>query len=168
MSRPSHPSPRSRRLLAASLLALVALSALTGLSCRSLRENGGPFRRVRPPVAFEMILDTPDLPILDLRPVEDYHGPLGHLEGARSFPLADLPRRYLEILELREETFLVYCQADECAEEAMAFFDAHGFEDAMLLDGGIEAWIGDGFQTVGAGAPPGHTDEPKKRRRNSG
>lgn len=161
MSRPSLPSPRSRRLVAASLLALVALAAL---SCRSLRENGGPFRRVRPPVAFEMILDTPDLPILDLRPREEYHGPLGHLEGARSFPLADLPRRYLEILELRQETFLVYCHADECAAGAMEFFDAHGFEDAMLLDGGIVAWVDDGFQTVGAGAPPEHSDEPKRRR----
>lgn len=151
---------------AAALVALasVVALALAAPSCRSLRENGGPFRRVRPPVAFEMILDTPDLPILDLRPREEFHGPLGHLEGAASFPLADLPRRYLEILELRQETFLVYCHADDCGEEAMAFFDAHGFEDAMLLDGGIAAWVDDGFQTVGAGAPPEHSDEPKRRR----
>ncbi|HEX2165258.1 MAG TPA: rhodanese-like domain-containing protein [Thermoanaerobaculia bacterium] len=152
-----------RPVLAAAVLAPLALALAAG-GCRSLAAEGGPFRRVRPTVAFEMILDSPDLPILDLRPADEHHGPLGHLEGARSFPLADLPRRYLEILELRDETFLVYCRADECEPQAMDFLGAHGFEDAMLIDGGIEAWIAEGFQTVGAGAPPEHVDEPPARR----
>ena len=158
---------RAARLgaLAATFLAAASLLALALAGCGSLRSEDGPFRRVRPPVAFEMILDTPDVPILDLRPREDYHGPLGHLEGARSFPLADLPRRHREIGELRDETFLVYCQADECDPQALDVLAAHGFDDAMLLDGGIEAWIAGGFETVGAGAPPDHVDVPKKRRR---
>lgn len=154
---------RLARPAAAALAAALLLAALAG-ACRSMRDEDQLFRRVRPPIAFEMILDTPALPILDLRPVGDYHGPLGHLEGARSFPLADLPRRYLEILELRDDTFLVYCHASECEPEAMDFLDAHGFEDAMLLEGGIEAWVALGFETVGAGAPPEHSDDPNRER----
>jgi rhodanese-related sulfurtransferase len=112
-----------------------------------------------------MIFDVPDLPILDLRPREEYHGALGHLEGARSFPLADLPRRYLEILELRVETFLVYCDDERCESEALDFLESHGFEDVMLIDGGIRAWVETGFPTVGAGGPPEHVDEPRRPRR---
>jgi rhodanese-related sulfurtransferase len=40
----------------------------------------------------------------------------------------------------------------DCGEEAIRFFLAQGFNDAVLLDGGIEAWLNDGFATVGRGA----------------
>lgn len=116
------------------------------------------FRRVRPPVAFEMLRDTPELAILDVRSEADFHGALGHLRGARNLPVAELPLRYLEILDLRRETFLVYCRANECSPEAMTFLDAYGFADAMLIDGGIDAWIEDGFGTVGIDDPEEHED----------
>jgi len=116
------------------------------------------FRRVTPPVAFEILRDSPEVPILDVRTEGEFHGPLGHLRGARNLPLGDLPMRYLEILDLRRETFLVYCHADECDPQVMTFLDSYGFVDAMLIDGGIEAWIQDGYGTVGAGGPPEHED----------
>jgi rhodanese-related sulfurtransferase len=142
-------------------LAVAGLAAATP-ACWSVRHREEPFRKVRPPVAFEILLDSPDVPVLDVRPAADFHGPLGHLEGARSMPLDQLPRRYLEILELRDETFLVYCHASECEPAAMDFLLQHGFEDVMLIDGGIAAWVGDGFRTVGAGDPPEHDDGARK------
>jgi rhodanese-related sulfurtransferase len=153
--------PPPARLLPLFLLALALLLP----ACRSGR--GGeepPFRRVRPPVAFEMLRDSEDLPILDVRSAADFHGPLGHLRGARNIPLAELPVRYLELLDLASRTFLVYCYRDECEPAAMDFLLAYGFTDAMLIDGGIEAWIDDGFGTVGAGAPPEHEDEIRGAR----
>jgi rhodanese-related sulfurtransferase len=142
------------------LLAGVAAAVAIAAACGSAARDGGPFRKVRAPVAFEIILDSPEVAIVDLRGRGDFHGPLGHLEGARNVPLGELPRRYLEILDLRDETFLVYCHASECDPEAMDFLRQHGFEDAMLIDGGIVAWIEGGFRTVGVGDPEGHIDDP--------
>jgi len=145
-----------------AVAAAAALVLLAAAGCRSSGrehdEGGGMFRRVTPPVAFEMLRDSPELPILDVRSEAEFHGPLGHLRGARNVPQADLPLRYLELLDLRRETFLVYCRTDECVPGVMTFLDAYGFADAMLIDGGIEAWIDDGFGTVGAGDPPEHED----------
>ncbi|HEX2251633.1 MAG TPA: rhodanese-like domain-containing protein [Thermoanaerobaculia bacterium] len=156
-----------RRPLPALLLPLVVLVVLLP-ACRSGRGDEPPFRRVRPPVAFEMLRDSEDLPILDVRPDAEFHGSLGHLRGARNIPLAELPVRYLELLDLRNRTFLVYCQRDECEPAAMDFLLAYGFEDAMLIDGGIEAWRAAGFGTVGAGAPPEHEEDVRGPRPSLG
>lgn len=37
---------------------------------------------------------------------------------------------------------------DGCGEEAIRLFLAQGFDDAVLLEGGIRAWLEDGFATV--------------------
>jgi rhodanese-related sulfurtransferase len=133
-------------------LALMAGLAAGGLGCRSSGtadpDRPPAFRRVTPPVAFEMLRDAPYLAIVDLRPADAFRGPLGHINGARSVPMGDLAVRYLELLDLREQTFLVYCGSRECNGEIMEFLIGHGFEDAVLIDGGIEAWLADGFGTV--------------------
>lgn len=48
-----------------------------------------------------------------------------------------------------------------CGEEAIRFFLAQGFQDAVLLEGGIEAWLRDGFAIVGGGAQGGETSLPE-------
>jgi len=154
-----------------ALAAAAALLLVAAAGCRSARSGadaGAMFRRVTPPVAFEMLRDSPQLPILDVRSEAEFHGPLGHLRGARNVPQADLPLRYLELLDLRQQTFLVYCRAGECEPEVMTFLDSYGFADAMLIAGGIEAWIEGGFGTVGAGDPPEHEDRIRGVRPASG
>ena len=155
--------PRTRRAgVPTALAALLALIlAAAGLACgsRNGAERKPVFREVTPAVAFEMLRDYGGLPILDVRPREEFHGPLGHLRGAVSAPTGDLPYLLRELAWMRSETFLVYCRADECDPQVLDFFYSNGFEDAMLIHGGIEAWIDDGFGTVGAGDPPEHQDE---------
>ncbi len=137
------------------LLACCLLPALAG--CRSTRMSEATlFRRVQPAVAFEIVRDTPGVPILDLRPAEEFHGPLGHLPRARSLPLAEIEARPELLRGLGDETFLVYCRRDECGSAVMDRLRALGYEDAMLIEGGIEAWVAAGFATVGASSPEGH------------
>lgn len=145
------------RVLAVALAVAVATAALA-CGSRNGAERKPAFRQVTPAVAFEMLRDYPGLPILDVRPREDFHGPLGHLRNAVSAPTGDLPHLLRELAWMRSETFLVYCRADECEPQVLDFFYSNGFEDAMLIHGGIEAWIDDGFGTVGA-ANPEHEDE---------
>jgi rhodanese-related sulfurtransferase len=168
----STPGGRSRRPRGRLLAAVVAAAALLA-ACRSGRRADRldpmeqPFRKVTPPVAFEMLRDAPYLAIVDLRSEEEFRGPLGHLNGARNLPMSELRENYRDLLDLKPQTFLVYCRRDECHGEAMEFLLSHGFDDAVLIDGGIERWIAGGFGTVersddGAGPPA------EKRRRSDG
>jgi rhodanese-related sulfurtransferase len=107
-----------------------------------------PYRKLTPPVAYEMIRDSPGILVLDLRPPQQFNGQTGHLRQAKNIPLARLPYRLLEIIAFREETILIYCEADECADKATSVLAASGFENVILMDGGIEKWIRQGFKTV--------------------
>lgn len=129
-------------------LLLLGLLLLAG--CRAFRNRERPpFRKVSPPVAFEIFRDNPDVLILDLRTRKEFLGDTGHIFRARNIPLQRLPERLAEIAPFRDDTFLVYCRdGDSCAEEGMAILVSSGFENAILIDGGIDGWIRYGFRTV--------------------
>ncbi len=140
---------KTRRILALLLLGVVAGHLLlTG--CRMFRRRERPpFHKVSPPVAFEILRDSPDVLTLDLRSREEFLGDTGHIFRARNIPLDRLTERLLEIAPFRNDTFLVYCRGDDsCGQEGMAILLSSGFENGVLIDGGIDGWIRDGFRTV--------------------
>ena len=132
------------------VLALLALPLALLAGCAAFRRGGSrpPFKKLSPPIAYEMMRDSPEMLVLDLRSAQEYNGETGHLRGAQNIPLERLPYRLLEISPFRETTVLVYCRADGCGEKGMAVLIASGFQDAVLMDGGIDAWIRGGFKTV--------------------
>lgn len=138
-------------LTALAAITLLLAVALTAQGCAFLHRRAQerpPYRKVTPPIAFEMIRDTPGLLILDLRTAEAFHGDTGHVYRAYNIPEDRLPFRLLELSSFREETFLVYCDTPQCAENGMAILISSGFESAVLIDGGIDNWIAKGFRTV--------------------
>lgn len=146
---------RPGRWTAAGLLLAVSLApALAG--CRSLKARAAAraasrpaYRTISPAVAYSLTLDAPDVLILDLRSPQEFQGETGHLRNARNIPLERLPYRMIELSGYRDDTLLVYCRGnDTCGAEGMAVLVASGFQDAMLIDGGIDRWIRDGFKTV--------------------
>lgn len=141
------PARAFRRPLAvAAALAVLVLGS--GAGCRSLFEGGTDRFAVKPGVAFSMLRDAPYLPILDLRPAAEFHGPLGHMAGARSIPLEVLDGHLAELRAYRGVTVLVYCSAGECGRDAYAALAARGIEDPVFIDGGLEAWVAAGYGTV--------------------
>jgi rhodanese-related sulfurtransferase len=133
-----------------SLVLLVAVACATQ-GCAMLRRRAAerpPYRKVSPPIAYEIIRDTPNLLILDLRPPGEFHGDTGHIYRAYNIPEDQLPYRLLELSSFREETFLVYCDSAKCGDAGMAVLVSSGFENAILIDGGIDGWIAKGFRTV--------------------
>ncbi len=135
-------------------LAVAALALLAGGGCAWIFE-GRPFRpAVTPGVAFSMLRDAPYLPILDLRPADQFHGPLGHMAGARSIPLGALADHRVELRSYEGLTVLAYCAADECDRAEHAQLAAWGVEGAVLIDGGLAGWIAAGYGTVHRAAPP--------------
>ena len=139
------PIMNMRRAFALLLLGLVMLPG-----CRAFRNRERPpFRKVTPPVAFEVLRDNPDILVMDLRTRQEFLSDTGHIYRARNIPLERLPDRILEIAPFRDDTFLVYCrESDSCGDEGMAILVSSGFENAILIDGGIDGWIRYGFRTV--------------------
>jgi len=157
----ARPSPAAAVLLVPALLVPALLAAVVLVAgCGSGGKSGRKevFRQVTAPVAFEMMHDTPGLTVLDLRPAAEFHGPLGHIRGALSVPWEHRDELLRDIAWLRDRTFLIYCRVDECEPAAIDYYRSHGFDNAMLIHGGIEAWVGGGFGTVGADDPPDHHD----------
>lgn len=135
-------------------LVLPAFVLVGAAGCRST-SDGEPLRHaVTPGVAFTMLRDAPYLPILDLRPAEQFHGPLGHLAGAHNVPRGAFAEHGAELRAYEGVTVLVYCRATECEEETLEALSAWGVEDAVLLDGGLEAWLTEGYGTVHRAALP--------------
>jgi rhodanese-related sulfurtransferase len=161
-----------------AVAALLVVATVATQGCATLKrraEERPPYRKVSPPIAYEMLRDTPSMLILDLRSTQAFHGDTGHIYRAYNIPADLLPFRLLEISSFREESFLVYCDTPECAEKGMAVLVSSGYENAILVEGGIEGWIAKGFRTVlpaelagqtrqatGPGKPPG---KPKAEER---
>jgi rhodanese-related sulfurtransferase len=156
-------------------LALVTLLLVALPGCRTVRRRMAehaahrpPYAKVSAPIAYEIIRDSPDLLILDLRSPQAFNSDTGHIFRASNIPLDRLPYRLLEISAFRDDTFLVYCDTRTCAEEGMAVLTSSGFADAILMDGGIDSWIEKGFRTVLPSDAAGHAAERAANAKGAG
>lgn len=161
-SMPTRTAAPLRPLVASLALAVLVL----GGACRSsgvlegeTERRRGTFDMVRPAVAFEMIRDYPHMPVLDLRTPYEFAGPVGHIRGARNVPLEELPHRLDELAPLENRTFLVYCRHDDCGRRGLEILREAGFDQAVLMDGGIDYWVLRGYGTVTGPPPPVHFPE---------
>ncbi len=79
--------------------------------------------------------------LLDVRPAIEYRH--GHLPGALSVPVDDLPAHLDELP--RDRPIVAYCRGAYClfADEAVALLRRHGF-DAHRLEGGWPEWRAEG------------------------
>lgn len=83
--------------------------------------------------------DLPDLQaccLLDVRPREEYEA--GHLEGAVSVPLAELPSRLADLP--RDKQIVAYCRGAFCtyADEAVKLLRSQGFNAIRLEEGVLD------------------------------
>ncbi len=74
--------------------------------------------------------------LVDVR--EPWEWDLCRLEGARHIPMGEIPARYLE-LEPDDEV-VVYCHVGQRSAMVVQFLRQQGFQKAVNLRGGIEAW----------------------------
>ena len=133
-----------RRFLLFTLLALTACRTI-GIS----RTEGG-YAEISPNVANEMIIDTSQVVVLDIRPAERYRGPEGHIAGALSAPFDTIERQLPELLPYQNMTVLVY--GDNSTDGALAakLLTVAGFRNVVNIDGGLKGWIEKGYRTVNA------------------
>lgn len=91
-----------------------------------------------------------DVVVLDVRPVEEYSA--GHIPGATSIPVDELPARIAELPA--DVDIVVYCRGEYCAlaYDAVRALADHGRRALRLSDGMLEWRVADLPVDVGASA----------------
>jgi rhodanese-related sulfurtransferase len=139
--------PRRRTILH---FAFCILHSVLLLGCRTVgvsRTSEG-FAEVAPTVAAEMILDTNQVVVLDVRPVEQYRGPEGHIGGALNAPFDQIERQLPELLPYQNQTVVVYGETSNDGAIAAKLLTLAGFRNVVHVAGGLQAWIERGYRTV--------------------
>ena len=133
-----------------SLLLLITMTALAGCKTVGVSMTEGGFAEVSPQIANEMILDSRQVVIFDVRPAAEYRGADGHIAGAVSTPFATIERQLSELLPYQNETVLVYGSNEEDGALAAQLLMVAGFRNVVHIAGGLEGWIEQGYRTVQA------------------
>jgi len=120
------------------------------VSCRTvgISHNTGGYAEVEPAVAAEMILDSPQVVVLDVRPVGRYHGTNGHIAGALNAPFDTIERQLPELLPYQNDTVLVYGETATDGAVAARLLTVAGFRNVVNISGGLMGWIERGYRTV--------------------
>lgn len=94
---------------------------------------------------LERRLERGEVYLIDVRPSLEYAH--GHLAGAVSLPVDELPGRLAELP--RDRPIVAYCRGRYClfADEAVVLLRQHGFE-AARLDGGWPEWRAEGRRSA--------------------
>ena len=128
-----------------ALLALIAACKTVGIS----REQGG-YAEISPTVANEIIIDTNQVVVLDVRSSDAYRGPEGHIAGALNAPFDSIERQLPELLPYQNQTVLVYGESSSDGAIAAKLLTVAGFRNVVHITGGIKGWIEHGYRTVNA------------------
>ena len=126
------------------------VSVLQGIPSVGVSMTPGGYAEVSPQIANEMILDSRQVVILDIRPAEAFRGPAGHIAGALSAPFDTIERQLPELLPYQGQTVLVYGENSTDGALAARLLTLAGFRNVVHVNGGLEGWIAHGYRTVNA------------------
>jgi rhodanese-related sulfurtransferase len=137
--------PLSRAIAVASLSA-----ALLFASCKTVGVSMTPggYAEVSPQIANEMILDSRQVVILDVRSEEAFRGPEGHIAAALNAPFDSIERQLPELLPYQNQTVVVYGEGDPDGALAAKLLIVAGFRNVVHVRGGLREWIEHGYRTV--------------------
>ena len=129
---------------------VLLIIALAVASCRTVGVSHtlGGYSEVAPTVASEMILDSQQVVVLDVRPAAAFRGPDGHIAGAINAPFETIERQLPELLPYQNQTVLVYGETSTDGEVAAKLLTVAGFRNVVHIAGGIKGWMDKGYRTV--------------------
>jgi sulfur dioxygenase len=127
---------------------LLGAAAIAGCHTIGVSRTSSGYSEVAPTVAAEMILDSQQVVVLDVRPAADYRGPEGHIAGSLNAPFDTIERQLPELLPYQNQTVLVYGETSTDGEVAAKLLAVAGFRNVVHIAGGIKGWIDRGYRTV--------------------
>ena len=131
-------------------LTILALVTLTACKTVGVSMTKGGYAEVSPTIANEMMLDSRQIVILDVRPTEAFRGPGGHIAGALSAPFETIEIQLPELLPYQGQTVLVYGDSSPDGAVAAKLLVVAGFRNIVHVSGGMQEWIAHGYRTVNA------------------
>lgn len=84
--------------------------------------------------------------VLDVRTASEFEN--AHIAGAYNVPLDQLAEHAADLRDARGGAVVLVCQSGQRAQKAEALLSAAGMPNARVLDGGMQAWIGEGLPTT--------------------
>jgi rhodanese-related sulfurtransferase len=98
------------------------------------------------------VTDLPaDAVLLDVRETEEWDA--GHAPAARHLPMSELVTRLAEVPD--EDPLYVVCRSGNRSARVVAYLAAQGYP-AVNVDGGMQAWAGQGRGMVATGGRAPH------------
>ena len=88
-----------------------------------------------------------DVLVLDVRELDEFNGPLGHVPGAKLVPLGTLVENAGKLE--RERPIVVVCRSGARSAQATLMLGKAGFEKVANLSGGMLRWRTQRFQVEG-------------------
>ena len=129
------------------VLGVVALTACKTVGISTTKDG---YAEVSPTIANEMILDSRQVVIIDVRSADAFRSPAGHIAGALNAPFDTIERQLPELLPYQNQTVLVYGDGDSDGTVAAKLLQIAGFRNVVHVAGGLQAWIERGYRTVNA------------------
>lgn len=130
-------------LIQKSLLALALLSIVAFLPhfIKRLRGSATNGQSLRAEELKTRLAKGEDIPVLDVRPAQDYTGPLGHIPDSKNIPLGELESRLSELEAYRERPLAVICRTNRMSGKAVKLLHKAGFRQPLLVSDGMVGWI---------------------------
>lgn len=98
------------------------------------------------PAEFSQAIKSPDVYLLDVRPLADYEK--AHIQGAHHLDVTDPDFDNLAVKSLpKDKTIAVYCNTGKRSAMAYQELEKLGF-NVINLDEGITSWIAAGLPTT--------------------
>jgi rhodanese-related sulfurtransferase len=132
-----------RSAFAVFVLLFIAACRTVGVST-----TAGGYSEVGAPVAAEMILDSQQIVVLDVRPVDAYRGPSGHIAGSLNAPFDTIEHQLPLLLPYQNQTVLVYGESSTDGAVAAKLLSVAGFRNVVHIAGGLRSWSEHGYRTV--------------------
>ena len=130
-------------LIQKGLIALALLAGLAFLPRLIARLRQGPTMQV---TELKSRLDAgAPLLVLDVRTAADFDGDQGHISGALNLPLEDLPSRLDALGTDPERPIALICRTDRRSAKAAALLVQRGFARVQVVQGGMTAWLANGW-----------------------
>ena len=111
--------------------ALIAILSIASCRTIGISRNESGYSEVSATVANEMIIDTNQVVVLDIRPADAYRGPEGHIAGALSAPFDTIERQLPELLPYQNQTVLVYGESSADGAIAAKLLSVAGFRNVV-------------------------------------
>jgi uncharacterized membrane protein YdjX (TVP38/TMEM64 family)/rhodanese-related sulfurtransferase/sulfur relay (sulfurtransferase) complex TusBCD TusD component (DsrE family) len=129
-------------LIQKGLLALALLGVVAFLPrlVKRLRGSSPDDRSLRAEELKARLAKGEDIMVLDVRPAQDYTGPLGHIHGSKNIPLDELARRLPELDAHRARPLAVICRTNRMSGKAVKLLRETGFSQPLLVSDGMVGW----------------------------